>query len=180
MRDRGVGRSRWGPLGAAGLAQLVLPAMRRAANPSSARGTNRKAAAAAAAEEMPAEYDTIAPGIIPPTTFDLLGKYLMSGSIGHIDTVEQCLEMIKMCKTYGLCRDVLCTRIMAMLKEMVEITEVMSVISCVGDIVETVNEQGASNFCFEPRDSFFLDLALDKADEFFYFFSFLKSKGLAP
>ena len=121
----------------------------------------------ASGQVMPAEYLSITPGTIQPSTFDLLGKYLMSGSTAHVNSVSKCMDMIRMCKTYGLCQDVLCMRIMTALKDMVQVGDVMPVISCVGDIVETLNDQGVSNFCFEPRDSFFLDLALDKADEIF-------------
>ena len=120
-------------------------------------------------QKMPVEYAAIKVGAVEPVAFDLLGMYLMTGSTMHIDTVQKCMFMIKMCKTYGLCRDVLCSRIMASLKEMVTVNDIMSTIEGVGDIVTVENPatEGTTEVRFEPRDTFFLDFALDRADEIF-------------
>lgn len=126
----------------------------------------------AANEALPKEYAAVVPGTVSPLAFELLGKYLMSGSTTHIDTIAKCLSMIKLMKSYGLCQDVLCARIMTTLKSMVTVEEVLPIIQCVGDIVDVAREEGkeeeaTAEKCFAPRDSFFLDYALDRADEIF-------------
>ena len=129
----------------------------------------------AANATLPKEYAAVVPGTVSPLAFELLGKYLMSGSTAHIDTVAKCLSMIKLMKSYGLCQDVLCARIITTLKGMVTVEEVLPIIQCVGDIVDVVREEGkeaeaqqtTAETCFAPRDSFFLDYALDHADEIF-------------
>ena len=119
-------------------------------------------------QTMPIQYSNIKPGTIDSATFDLLNKYLMSGTIKFIDTVQKCMDIIKMCKVYGLCRDSLCFRVMKTLKEMVTVGDVMSVIEGVGDIVTlTAEDTEETTIKFEPRDEFFLEFALDHAHEIF-------------
>jgi hypothetical protein len=113
-------------------------------------------------EALPEQYSLSKPGSVDPQAFVMLGKYLMTGSISHVDTISKCLSMIKLCKLYGLCKDVLCSRIINLLKDLVNCEEVLSIIECVGDVVEV---DGAQRF--EPRDDFFLNYALDKAAEIF-------------
>ena len=125
--------------------------------------------------KLPENYTSISPLQDGGKSMEMLAKYLLTGSTSHIDSLDKCLAMIKMMKTYGLCEDVLCDRVLNILKEIVSVKDVLKVISIVGHKAKVevwpsgVEGEGESEIqtVWKTGDQFFFDLATDKAAEVF-------------
>ncbi len=115
---------------------------------------------------VPSEYLDASPAGVPSAAFPMLGQFLLTGSTAHVDTLGKALAMVRLCKAYGLCQDILCERVLDILKSLVSTDDVLDVIATVGH-VGTVTE-GAEQFdTFEVGDKYFFDFACDRAAEVF-------------
>ena len=128
-----------------------------------------------AGADLPAAYASVTLPQDGGASMGMLADYLLTGSTSHIDTLDKGLSMVVLLKTYGLCEDVLCERVLDFLKGVVTVKDVLRVIATVGHKalvevwpsgVEGVGDPDSVTV-WKMGDQFFFDLATDKAAEVF-------------